>query len=60
MKNRVTALVGSFVFFWIAPATVAGWVPWFIMRWQVGLPLFDGDASRWLGLSMVAYFGGGR
>ena len=53
MKNRITAMLGSFVFFWIAPATVAGLVPWLITRWQVRPPLFDGDASRWLGVAMV-------
>jgi protein-S-isoprenylcysteine O-methyltransferase Ste14 len=54
MKNRATALLGTFVFFWIAPATVAGWVPWYIMRWQMRPPLFDGNASRWLGVAIVA------
>jgi protein-S-isoprenylcysteine O-methyltransferase Ste14 len=54
MKNRATALAGSFVFFWVAPATVAGLVPWLITRWQTRPPLFDGDVSRWLGLAIVA------
>jgi protein-S-isoprenylcysteine O-methyltransferase Ste14 len=54
MKNRATAMIGSFVFFWVAPATVGGAVSWLITRWEVRPPLFDGDASRWLGVAMVA------
>ena len=49
VKNRVIASLGTFLFFWIAPATVGGWVPWYMTRWQVGAPLFDGAASRGLG-----------
>jgi protein-S-isoprenylcysteine O-methyltransferase Ste14 len=54
MKSRATALLGSFLFFCIAPATVAGWVPWWLTRWELRPPLFDGAASRWLGALLVA------
>lgn len=53
MKNRVTASLGTFLFFWIAPATVAGWLPWYFTRWRKAAPLFDGEASRWLGALLV-------
>ncbi len=53
MKNRVTAALGTFLFFWIAPATVAGWLPWYFTRWRLAAPLFDGEASRWLGTLLV-------
>ena len=53
MKSRAAAIAGTFVFFWIAPATVAGWVPWLITRWRPEPPLFDGSASRWLGVALV-------
>ena len=53
MRKRAAA-IGTFVFFWIAPATVAGWVPWLITHWAVGPPLFAGAASRGLGALFVA------
>src|SRR5262245_46916436 len=30
MRTRAGAALGSFAFFWIAPATVAGLVPWWL------------------------------
>jgi protein-S-isoprenylcysteine O-methyltransferase Ste14 len=51
--GRGVALLGSFVFFWIAPATVGGWVPWYFTRWRFAPPLFDGAASRWLGAALA-------
>lgn len=53
MDRRAGAVIGSFLFFWIAPATVAGWVPWYLMRWRTAPPLFDGDASRWIGVLLI-------
>ena len=53
MKNRVTASLGTFLFFWIAPATVAGWLPWYFTRWRIAAPLFDGEAGRWFGALLV-------
>jgi protein-S-isoprenylcysteine O-methyltransferase Ste14 len=42
--------VGTFVFFWIAPAMVAGWVPYALTRWKAHPPL--------LGLEVERLFGG--
>ena len=53
MKNRVTAALASSLFFCIAPATVAGWVPWWLTRWRVQPPLIDGIYGRWLGALLV-------
>jgi protein-S-isoprenylcysteine O-methyltransferase Ste14 len=53
VKNRVTASLGTFAFFWIAPATVAGWLPWYFTRWRTAVPLFDSAASRWLGALLL-------
>jgi protein-S-isoprenylcysteine O-methyltransferase Ste14 len=41
--------MGSFVFFWIAPATVAGWIPWMITAWRMQPPVLGASGSRWLG-----------
>jgi protein-S-isoprenylcysteine O-methyltransferase Ste14 len=38
--RRVSAVIGSALFFVLAPCTVAGLVPWWITRWNVGAPLF--------------------
>lgn len=54
MKSRAAALSGSLLFFFVAPVTVAGYVPWMFTRWQARPPLFDGAASRWLGAFFVA------
>ena len=48
------SVLGSFVFFWIAPASVAGWIPWLLTRWQVQAPLFGIPAIRWLGVALIA------
>ena len=39
MRSRLAAALGSFVFFWVAPATVAGLVPWWLTRWRVSRAL---------------------
>jgi protein-S-isoprenylcysteine O-methyltransferase Ste14 len=33
--SRLTAILGSIVFFFVAPGTVAGLVPWWISGWRV-------------------------
>ena len=53
MDRRAGALIGSFVFFWVAPAMVAGYVPWLLTRWRVEAPLLGAPAGRWLGSLLV-------
>src|SRR5215211_7770028 len=36
--NRLTAALGSAVFFIVAPCVVAGVVPWLLTRWEFGPP----------------------
>ena len=54
--SRVRALVGSFIFFWIAPVTVAGWIPYALSGWRIQPPLFGAPAGRIVG-SVVAVIG---
>jgi len=54
MRSRAAALAGTFAFFWIAPATVAGFVPWLFTRWHPAPPLLAGEAGRWFGLVLAA------
>ncbi len=49
MTSRVGAILGSFVFFLIAPGTVAGWVPYLLSRWRIQPPLFGIPAGRLVG-----------
>jgi protein-S-isoprenylcysteine O-methyltransferase Ste14 len=53
VDRRGGALIGSFVFFWIAPAMVAGYVPWLLTRWRVEAPLLGVWAGRPLGYLLV-------
>lgn len=49
MSTRVGALVGSFIFFWIAPATVAGWIPYALSGWRIQPSLLGAPAGRIVG-----------
>lgn len=50
--NRVSAALGSIVFFFLAPGTVAGLVPWFFSGWatQMTLP----GAVALVGVALIA------
>lgn len=51
--NRQGALLGSFVFFWVAPATVGGVIPWVLTRWRTEPVLFGVSALPWLGYVLI-------
>lgn len=36
--NRIQAAIGSTLFFFLAPGTVAGFIPWWITHWQLPEP----------------------
>src|ERR1700687_5885305 len=42
---KTIAILGSALFFAVAPSTVAGLVPWWITRWEVWPPLFHFGAT---------------
>ncbi len=46
--RRVLAILGSALFFVIAPGTVAGFVPWRISRWR-----FESPGIWWLPLQVI-------
>jgi hypothetical protein len=56
VDRRAGALIGSFVFFWIAPAMVAGYVPWLLTRWRAEAPLLGVAAGRSLGYANARPF----
>lgn len=52
--GRVRAAAGSLVFLVLAPGVVAGFVPWWITRWQARTPVPWWGPVRIVGVVMVA------
>jgi protein-S-isoprenylcysteine O-methyltransferase Ste14 len=50
--RRFTAVLGSVLFFAV-PCTVAGWVPWWISRWQFQHPFFGFMPFRIVGAILI-------
>lgn len=51
--KRGYAAAGTFLFFWLAPAMVAGYVPWLITRWRLRPPFLGFAPLRWIGPVLV-------
>jgi len=51
--RRLWALLGSLVFFVVAPGTVAGLVPWWITQWRLGPAFLGNDATRAAGVVLI-------
>lgn len=51
--QRTLAVVGSTVFFVVAPCTLAGLVPWSITDWQLRSPFLGLELTRGFGAIMV-------
>jgi protein-S-isoprenylcysteine O-methyltransferase Ste14 len=51
--QRTLAVLGSAVFFVIAPGTLAGLVPWSITGWQLQPPFLGLELTRGLGAIMI-------
>jgi protein-S-isoprenylcysteine O-methyltransferase Ste14 len=54
LKARVFAFFGSAIFLFIAPGTVAGYVPWWMGRWRVHASFPGFTALRVVGVVLVA------
>lgn len=52
-SQRTNAILGSAVFFVVAPCTLAGLVPWLITGWQLQPPLLGLELTRGLGAIMI-------
>src|SRR5262245_21083321 len=52
----VAAIIGTIIFFFVAPFTLAGLVPWWMTGWQVKAPEFAWPAVQ-AGGTVVAAFG---
>lgn len=51
--KRPLAVLGSAFFLVLAPGTVAGFVPWYLCRWEVSPPLLGFAAFRIVGVLLV-------
>ena len=52
-EQRTTAVLGSVVFFVVAPCTLAGLVPWLITGWQLQAPFLALELTRGVGAAMI-------
>ncbi len=52
--RRILAILGSATFLVLAPGIVAGYVPWRICRWRVGVPLLGISWFRLIGVLWIA------
>jgi protein-S-isoprenylcysteine O-methyltransferase Ste14 len=50
---RLTPAQGSILFFFLAPGTVAGLMPWLISGWTFDAPFLGSDATRFVGAALV-------
>src|SRR6202166_1992502 len=51
--RRTAAVIGSALFFAVAPSSVAGLVPWWITHWEFRPPFFDLEATRAVGILLI-------
>jgi len=51
--RRISAILGAALFFVLAPCIVAGWVPWWLSRWQMEPPFFGWFALRIAGVVLI-------
>jgi protein-S-isoprenylcysteine O-methyltransferase Ste14 len=59
LRELIGPIVGTIVFFFLAPCTVGFWVPWWMTRWQMGPPLLGWWVLRPVGavLALVGLMG---
>ena len=52
--QRVGAVLGSALFFVVAPCVLAGLIPWWMTGWEFRPPFFDLQATRAVGMLLIA------
>jgi protein-S-isoprenylcysteine O-methyltransferase Ste14 len=50
---KTIAVLGSALFFAVAPTSVAGLIPWWITHWEFRPPFFDLEATRAVGILLI-------
>src|SRR5690242_181531 len=51
--SKLTAVLGSALFFAVAPAMLAGAIPWWMTHWRFRPPFLGVDATRWAGVALI-------
>ena len=51
--SKITAVLGSALFFIVAPVTVAGVIPWLITHWEFQPPFLAVEATRLAGVALI-------
>ncbi|CAN5491585.1 isoprenylcysteine carboxylmethyltransferase family protein [soil metagenome] len=51
--RKPIAILGSALFFAVAPSSLAGLVPWWVTGWEFRSPFFDLDATRAVGILLI-------
>jgi hypothetical protein len=51
--SKITAILGSALFFVVAPAMLAGVIPWLITHWEFKPPFLAAEATRLAGLAFI-------
>jgi protein-S-isoprenylcysteine O-methyltransferase Ste14 len=51
--SKIAAILGSALFFLVAPAMLAGVIPWSMTHWEFRPPFFAAEATRWAGLALI-------
>jgi len=51
--SKITAVLGSALFFVVAPAMLAGVIPWWITHWDFRPPFLAVEATRLVGVALI-------
>ncbi|KRQ00930.1 methyltransferase family protein [Bradyrhizobium manausense] len=51
--QRVSAVLGSALFFLVAPCVLAGLIPWSMTRWEFGPAFLGVDPIRFVGVTLI-------
>ena len=51
--SKITAVLGSALFFVVAPAMLAGVIPWLITHWEFRPPFLAVEATRLAGVAFI-------
>lgn len=51
--QRVSAVLGSALFFVVAPCVLAGLIPWSVTRWEFGPAFFGLEGARSVGVLLI-------
>ncbi len=52
--RRASAILGTAIFLFLAPGTVAGYIPWWITHWHMRSPFLDFAPFRAIGIRLIA------